>query len=140
MIIEKWDFSSFDGVNLSIHEMGEGVPVVLLHGLFSNADTNWIKFGHAAVLAEAGFRVIMPDLRAHGQSDEPHDPDAYPKDVLVRDIEALIAYLELETFNLGGFSLGARTNWQREQDHKKQSWRGWDLRDWQDGNAVRTFS
>ena len=39
---------------------------------------NWIKFGHAARIAAAGFRVIMPDLRAHGLSGRPHDPEYYP--------------------------------------------------------------
>jgi pimeloyl-ACP methyl ester carboxylesterase len=113
MTLKNWDFSSFDGVNLKIHEMGEGKdgqhPVILLHGLFSNAHTNWIKFGHAQLLADAGFRVIMPDLRAHGDSAAPHDPAAYPDDVLVKDIEALIAHLQLSDYVLGGFSLGART-------------------------------
>lgn len=109
MTINSWNFSSFDGVNLKIHEMGEGSPVVLLHGLFSNADTNWIKFGHAQKLVDAGFRVIMPDLRAHGASEAPHEPEAYPDDVLVKDAFALIEYLELDSYDLGGFSLGART-------------------------------
>jgi pimeloyl-ACP methyl ester carboxylesterase len=109
MTAKKWDFSSFDGISLKIHEMGQGHPVILLHGLFSNADTNWIKFGHAETLAQAGFRVIMPDLRAHGESDAPHDPAAYPDDVLVQDMEALIAHLQLTDFDFGGFSLGART-------------------------------
>ena len=109
MNLYSWDFSSFDSVTLKIHEMGEGHPVILLHGLFSNADTNWIKFGHAALIAEAGFKAIMPDLRAHGQSGAPHDTAAYPHDVLVQDIEALIDYLELDEYDLGGFSLGART-------------------------------
>ncbi len=109
MSVSGWNFSSFDGVNLKIHEMGEGRPVILLHGLFSNADTNWIKFGHAARLAAEGFRVIMPDLRAHGDSEAPHGAEAYPEDVLVKDIVALIEYLDLDTYDLGGFSLGART-------------------------------
>lgn len=109
MTVKTWDFSSFDGVSLKIHEIGQGRPVMLLHGLFSNADTNWIKFGHAKALAEAGCRVVMPDLRAHGESEAPHDPDAYPADVLVKDIEALIAHLQWTDFDLGGFSLGART-------------------------------
>ena len=38
--------------------MGDGRPVVLLHGLFSDAHMNWIKFGHAALISAAGFRVI----------------------------------------------------------------------------------
>jgi len=109
MTVKTWDFSSFDGVSLKIHEMGQGRPVMLLHGLFSNANTNWIKFGHAEALAQAGCRAIMPDLRAHGESEAPHDPAAYPADVLVRDIEALIAHLQWADFDLGGFSLGART-------------------------------
>ena len=55
-------WSASDGVELAYHELGEGRPVVLLHGLFSDAVTNWIKFGHAARIAADGFRVIMPDL------------------------------------------------------------------------------
>jgi pimeloyl-ACP methyl ester carboxylesterase len=102
-------FASFDGVELALHRMGEGRPVVLLHGLFSDAHTNWIKFGHAQRLADAGFEAIMPDLRAHGHSAKPHDPVAYPRDVLVRDARALVDYLGLDQYDLGGFSLGART-------------------------------
>lgn len=100
---------SFDGTQLAVHETGEGRPLLLLHGLFSSAQTNWIKFGHAAKLAAAGFRVIMPDLRAHGASGAPHDPAKYPHDVLVDDALSLIETLGLDDFDLGGFSLGART-------------------------------
>ncbi len=97
------------GTRLAVHRLGEGRPVVLLHGLFSSAQVNWIKFGHAALLAEAGFEAIMPDLRAHGESEAPHDPAAYPADVLVSDAQALVAALGLTDYDLGGFSLGART-------------------------------
>lgn len=101
--------ASFDGARLAVHRLGAGRPVLLLHGLFSNAATNWIKFGHAQVLADAGFEAIMPDLRAHGQSEAPHDPAKYPPNVLLRDVEALVAALALTDFNLVGFSLGSRT-------------------------------
>lgn len=111
--VTSWDFESFDGVKLKIHEIGEGEDneraIILLHGLFSNAETNWIKFGHAGTLAEAGYRVIMPDLRAHGQSEAPHAVSAYPQDVLIKDALALIDHLGLPGYDLGGFSLGART-------------------------------
>lgn len=102
-------FRAPDGVELAWHELGEGRPIILIHGLFSNADTNWIRFGHAAKVAALGHRVIMPDLRAHGQSGAPHDPALYPKDVLADDQFALIDHLGLEDFDLGGYSLGART-------------------------------
>jgi len=105
--IHRWTAS--DGVELVYHEVGEGGPVVLLHGLFSSAEMNWIKFGHADRIASEGFRVIMPDLRAHGESGKPHDPACYPAGILARDTRELIAQLGLDEFDLGGFSLGART-------------------------------
>jgi pimeloyl-ACP methyl ester carboxylesterase len=105
----KHSFTSFDGVELVWHELGEGKAVMLLHGLFSDAETNWIRFGHAAAIAEKGFRVIMPDLRAHGFSSKPHEQSAYPPDVLAHDGLALIAHLGLADYDLGGYSLGGRT-------------------------------
>ncbi|MEM1133079.1 MAG: alpha/beta fold hydrolase [Pseudomonadota bacterium] len=100
-----------DGVKLAVHQMGpeDGAPVLMLHGLFSNANTNWIKYGHAGQLAEAGYRVIMPDFRVHGESDAPHDPAAYPTDILTDDVMHLVDTLALDRFDLVGFSLGART-------------------------------
>lgn len=100
---------SFDGQALAVHRMGQGRPVLLLHGLFSSAAMNWTRFGHARRLAESGFEAIMPDLRAHGDSAAPHDPAAYPQGVLRRDLEALAGALALADFDLAGFSLGART-------------------------------
>ena len=83
--------------------------MLLLHGLFSSGHVNWIKYGTAARLAAAGFEAIMPDLRAHGQSEAPHDPEAYPADVLVKDVLALVSGLGLVEYDLVGFSLGSRT-------------------------------
>ncbi len=104
-------FTTSDGVRLVWHEQGrvDDRPLVLLHGLFSNAETNWIRFGHSAVLAARGYRVIMPDLRAHGESEGPYSAEAYPPDVLARDGLELIAHLGLSDYDLGGYSLGART-------------------------------
>jgi pimeloyl-ACP methyl ester carboxylesterase len=98
-----------DGVDLAVHEMGAGRDLLLLHGYFSNAATNWITYGHAAVLAKGGFRVLMPDLRAHGESGKPHETAAYPPDILASDAMALIHQLGLKDYDLGGYSLGART-------------------------------
>lgn len=100
-----------DGVTLAVHSTGpaDGRPLLLLHGLMSNAETNWIRFGTAARLASAGFRCIMPDLRGHGQSDAPTEAAAYPSGILVSDVAALIEALHLVDYDLCGFSLGART-------------------------------
>ncbi|MBB6504157.1 pimeloyl-ACP methyl ester carboxylesterase [Sphingomonas endophytica] len=102
-------FDSFDGQRIAWRELGEGRAVVLIHGFFSDAQTNWLKYGHAAAIAAAGFRVIMPDLRAHGASARPHDASAYPPDALARDGHALVKHLGLSDYDLGGYSLGART-------------------------------
>lgn len=104
-------FTSFDGTRLAFHVMGEGRPVVLLHGLFSSSHMNWIKWGHDARLAAAGFRAIMLDFRVHGDSEAPREASAYPPGVLVRDVATLAEHLGLEPggFDLVGFSLGART-------------------------------
>ena len=102
-------YTSSDGIQLAWRETGEGRPVILLHGLFSDANVNWVKFGTAERIASEGYRVIAPDLRAHGLSGKPHGSEHYPKSILARDLRELIAHLGLEEFDLGGFSLGART-------------------------------
>ncbi|MDP8986560.1 MAG: alpha/beta hydrolase [Pseudomonadota bacterium] len=102
-------FHGHDGLELAYREVGEGRPAVLIHGYFSTATVNWIRYGHAAKLAARGFRVIMPDLRGHGDSAKPHDAAAYPPDILADDGFALIEHLGLTDYELGGYSLGART-------------------------------
>ena len=102
-------FASFDGTKLALHRVGEGRPLILLHGLFSSAQMNWIKWGHAERIAEQGFEVIMLDFRVHGESEGPHDPASYPSGVLVMDVGALVEHLGVKDYDLAGFSLGART-------------------------------
>lgn len=111
--VRRHGFAGRDGAALVWREMGptEGRPTILIHGLFSDAATNWIKFGHAARLAALGRRVIMPDLRGHGLSARPHDAAAYPRDILADDGFALLAALGVSPggYDLGGYSLGGRT-------------------------------
>lgn len=107
------EYRGADGARLVYREIGEGRPLVLLHGFVSTGYVNWVKYGHARLLAEAGYRVIAPDLRGHGASDRSHDPAAYPSDVLTDDGFALLEHLGLDPaaggFDLGGYSLGSRT-------------------------------
>jgi len=100
-------FSGRDGVGLAYREVGEGRPLVLLHGLVGDA-TLWLRHGQAETIAARGYRVIMPDFRGHGRSAKPHDAAAYPLDVLTDDGFALLEYLGLDDYDLGGYSLGAR--------------------------------
>ena len=107
--IPTHQFRSRDGLELAYRELGVGRPLVLIHGYFSTATVNWLRYGHAAKIAARGYRVIMPDLRAHGDSARPHDATFYPPDILADDGFALIEALELTDYDLGGYSLGART-------------------------------
>ncbi|NTZ43031.1 alpha/beta hydrolase [Altererythrobacter sp. SALINAS58] len=110
--LEMQQISSFDGQVLAFHRLKSaagGKPVLLLHGLFSDAAMNWVKFGHAERLAAAGFDPIMLDFRAHGRSAAPVEAAAYPADVLALDTAAIVEALRLAEYDLVGFSLGART-------------------------------
>jgi pimeloyl-ACP methyl ester carboxylesterase len=51
----------------------------------------------------------MADLRARGDSDMPHEPEQYPAGAVARSARVLVEQLGLNEFDLGGFSLGART-------------------------------
>ena len=90
-------FQSFDGVSIGYRTLGDpaGWPILMLHGFLASAESNWFLPGIAAAVAATGRRVIAPDLRGHGRSDAPTDPAAWPRDVLARDQEALIAHLHL---------------------------------------------
>jgi pimeloyl-ACP methyl ester carboxylesterase len=101
-------FRGRDGVQLAYRELGEGRPLILIHGYLGDA-LLLIEAGLAGKLAAQGYRVIMPDLRGHGDSARPHDPAAYPPDVLADDGLALIERLGLTGYDLGGYSLGGRT-------------------------------
>jgi pimeloyl-ACP methyl ester carboxylesterase len=101
-------FTAEDGLTLAYHEVGSGPPVVLLHGYISAALDTWMRSGAAAGLLAAGRRLIMPDLRGHGESGKPHELSAYPPDALISDVRALIVHLGLTEYDLAGYSLGAR--------------------------------
>ena len=102
-------FAGGDGVELACHETGSGRPLILLHG-FIGSGAQMMELSLVRGFAERGRRVILPDLRGHGDSAKPHDPAAYPPDVLANDGLALVEHLELGTgeYDLGGYSLGAR--------------------------------
>jgi pimeloyl-ACP methyl ester carboxylesterase len=100
-------FQGRDGAELAWREIGDGRPVVLLHGLIGSG-TLLASSGLARAIAERGYRVILPDLRGHGDSARPHDPARYPPDVLADDGLALIDQLGLDDYRLAGYSAGGK--------------------------------
>jgi len=101
-------FRGRDGVRLAYRELGEGRPLILIHGYLSTAMA-LVETGLAEKIARRGHRVILPDLRGHGASARPHDAAAYPPDALADDGLALIEHLGLTDYDLAGYSLGGRT-------------------------------
>jgi pimeloyl-ACP methyl ester carboxylesterase len=107
--MRDYRFAGHDGVELAYREAGSGRPLILLHGFTGNG-AHMLERGPARAFAQQGYRVILPDLRGHGDSAKPHDPAAYPPDVLADDGLALAEHLGLGNgdYDLGGYSLGAR--------------------------------
>jgi pimeloyl-ACP methyl ester carboxylesterase len=94
------------GVRLAVEEAGEGIPVVLLHGL--TATRRYVVMGSKA-LERSGHRVISYDARGHGRSSPAADPAAYDYGTLGLDLETVLDSLEIDRAVLAGASMGAHT-------------------------------
>ena len=109
-------FVSTNGIRLSVHRAGQGMPLVLLHG-YPQTHLAWEKV--APRLAET-FDVIVPDLRGYGDSDCP-TPDAtyraYSKREMARDIAGLLDALGLDRVHVLGHDRGARVAYRFALDH-----------------------
>jgi pimeloyl-ACP methyl ester carboxylesterase len=93
-------------MELYVEEGGEGVPVVLLHGL--TATHRYVVMGSKA-LERSGHRVIAYDARGHGRSDPAPAPDAYGYDDLAADLERVMDERGVDSAVLAGASMGAHT-------------------------------
>ena len=91
---------------LHVEEAGEGIPVVLLHGL--TATHRYVVMGSRA-LERSGHRVIAPDARGHGRSAPASDPAAYGYEHLAADVVGLLDDRGVERAVLAGASMGAHT-------------------------------
>ncbi|GAB2579372.1 alpha/beta fold hydrolase [Spirosoma areae] len=99
-------FTSFDGTKIHYDVLGEGKPVVLLHGFITNGES-WKRAPVRQALADAGFKVITLDLRGNGQSDRPHSAEAYQNNAELTDVMALMKHLGLTNYDVVGYSRGA---------------------------------
>jgi pimeloyl-ACP methyl ester carboxylesterase len=59
-------------------------------------------------LTDAGYRVIAIDNRGHGESDKPHEPEAYTPETMADDAAALLDHLDIRQAHVMGYSMGAR--------------------------------
>jgi len=91
-----------DGVSIYYEVHGEGPPLLLTHG-YSSTSAMW--HGQVDALAR-DHKLILWDMRGHGQSDYPDDPGAYSEELTVGDIAAILDAVGAPRAIIGGLSLG----------------------------------
>jgi len=80
----------------------DGMPVVLLHGLFFSR-----RLFERLARRLPQYRMLLLDLRGHGRSSRPTDPDSYSWRLLAEDVVAFLDRMGIERAVVGGLSLGA---------------------------------
>lgn len=100
------EFFDADGVRLRYVDVGEGAPVILLHGFALGVEMNWAPTGLLESLP-GEFRLIAVDLRGHGKSDKPGESDGYGPE-FVNDVLRLMDHLGIRQAYVVGYSMGGR--------------------------------
>ncbi len=93
-----------DGVAIHYRVEGSGHPRVLQHG-FTNSSESWYELGYVEAL-KSKYRLIIPDTRGHGQSDKPHELQAYTRANFAVDIAAVLDDAGVRKTLYWGYSQG----------------------------------
>ncbi len=105
------------GIDIAYETVGEGTPVLLIHGFGANRTITWRNTGWFDVLVKAGHRVIAMDCRGHGQSGKPHAPKAYDEGQLAADAMAVLTQAGAGAADVMGYSMGAHVAIRLMHDH-----------------------
>src|SRR6266851_7220085 len=101
-------FIETNGLRMHIAEQGTGPLVLLCHG-FPELWNAW-RYQFSA-LSEAGYRVVAPDLRGYGQTDQPDNVEVYTLLHLVGDLIGVLDILGEQRAILVGHDWGAALAW-----------------------------
>jgi pimeloyl-ACP methyl ester carboxylesterase len=101
--------ATHDGVTIGYDVVGEGRPIVLLHGWLTDRSW-WTEFGFVDALA-SDHTVVTIDLRGHGGSSAPLGRQAYRGDVQAEDLLAVADAAGIDKFAVWGLSLGGWVAW-----------------------------
>jgi pimeloyl-ACP methyl ester carboxylesterase len=101
-------FYQTNGINMAVYEQGQGFPLILAHG-FPELAYSW-RYQMPA-LADAGYRVIVPDQRGYGRTDKPEPVEAYDMQHLCGDLAGLLDALDLEKAVFIGHDWGGPVVW-----------------------------
>ena len=95
-----------DGATIAFETLGEGEPIVLVHGFGASRAITWANTNWYQTLSRAGRRVVAIDCRGHGQSDKPYAIPSYDEGLMAADISAVLEALGIEQADLMGYSMG----------------------------------
>ncbi|MDE2377568.1 alpha/beta hydrolase [Bradyrhizobium sp.] len=99
-------------VQIAYLDVGEGDPIILVHGFASSKNVNWVYPTWVSDLRKAGRRVIALDNRGHGESSKLYDPAQYSIPAMAGDVLALMDHLGIPQADVMGYSMGGRmTAW-----------------------------
>lgn len=95
-------YAENDGVRIHYRTVGEGPPLMMVHGL-SNA---MFEFGAYVGPLSKDYRLVMVDVRGHGRSDKLHSPEHYGSKTLAGDLVTILDDLGIDTTHYFGYSMG----------------------------------
>ena len=98
--------TSPDGAAIAYETLGEGAPVVLVHGFGASRAITWANTNWYQTLSRAGRRLVAVDCRGHGQSGKPHDAPSYEEGRMAGDILAVLDSLGIAQADIMGYSMG----------------------------------
>src|SRR3989344_1590790 len=90
-----------NGIDINYRTLGQGMPFLILHGWGSRSE-KWQEVGR--MIAEKGFKVIIPDLPGFGKSQEPNQP--WNLDDYSDFLNSFIKNMGINNFYLLGHSFG----------------------------------
>ena len=93
------------GIRIRYVDVGRGEPIVLIHGFASRVE-GWNRGDILSSLA-TDYRVVALDLRGHGLSDKPHQPEMYGSR-MADDVLRLMDHLGIGKAHIVSYSMGAK--------------------------------
>ncbi len=114
MCLKAWEMSGLKEISVPLsdvdvlvryEEKGTGLPIVFLHG-FTGDSRDWLHFSRKVAIDRPWVAI---DLLGHGQTSAPDLAQRYQMQRQVADLDAIAAYLKLNSFFLLGYSMGGRT-------------------------------
>jgi pimeloyl-ACP methyl ester carboxylesterase len=107
---KQMPFTTHAGIRIHYEIEGQGRPLVLQHSFTRSLET-WRDFGYVQELSK-DYQLILVDARGHGESDKPHDVEAYQPECMVGDILAVMDHAGIKQAFYWGYSMGAMLGWQ----------------------------